>query len=106
MDGDVAFRQHRHAGYAVRLKMMKMDVQECGARGFDAAAQSRLDVLEVIEPLRAMQVDDQMHASAAHAFAKREMALTVLLRRRSGHFQFGLVFFSGGTWDPQALPRS
>ena len=49
------------------------------ARGFDAAPQRRLDMLDVVEPLGAVQIDDQMHAGAAHAVANGKMILRMIL---------------------------
>ena len=73
----------------------------------DGAPQRCLDVLDVIEPLCAVQIDDQVHAGTADAVANREVIVAILRQRRRGHCEFGLpVFLSGGTWDPQALPRS
>ena len=86
---------------------MNMDVQQRRPRRFDAAAQRGFDVIDVVEPLGAVQIDDQMHASAANAVAGGKMIEAIVLGRRRRHFQFRLpVFLSGGTWDPQALHRS
>jgi hypothetical protein len=52
-----------------------------------------------------MQINDEVHAGTADAVANGKMICAVFHRRR--HLEFGLsVFLSGGTWDPQALPRS
>ena len=51
VDRDVALGQHRHAGDAVRLEMVQMDVQQRRARRIDAAAQRRLDQIDVVEAL-------------------------------------------------------
>ena len=104
---NVTFRQHGHAGHAVRREMMNVNVQQRRARDFNAASQGRFDMLDVIEPPRAVQIDDQMHARTTHAITNREMALAVPNWRRSGHFEFGLrIFLSSGAWDSQALSRS
>ena len=47
-------------------------------RGGDAAAQRRLDQVDVVEALGVVQIDDQMHAGAAHAVAHGEMILALL----------------------------
>ena len=39
-----------------------MDVHERRVRRLDAAAQRRLDMIDVVKPLGAVQIDDQMHA--------------------------------------------
>ena len=44
----------------------------------DAAAQRRLDQVDVVEPGGAVQIDDQMHAGAAHALADGEMVVTIV----------------------------
>ena len=40
--------------------MVHVDMQERGAGGLDATAQRRLDVLDVVKPFGAVQIDDQM----------------------------------------------
>ena len=67
-------------GHAVRLEMMQVDMQQRRARRVDAAAQRRLDVIDVVEALGVVEVDDQMHAGAAHAVAVGEMILAILRR--------------------------
>ena len=58
--------------------MMQVNVQQRRPRGIDAASQRRLDQIDVVEPLRAMQVDDEMHAGATHAIARREMVYALI----------------------------
>ena len=82
---------------------MQVNVQQGRARSGDAAAQRLVDVIDVVEVLRVVQVDDQMHASAKHAVADHEVVLAVVDDSRNSS---RLVFLSGGTWDPQALVRS
>ncbi len=74
----------------------------------DAAAQRRLDQVDVIEPGGAMQVDDQMNAGAAHALADGKMVMTIVLDDRLDDRDLGnlRVFLSGGARDVQALIRS
>ena len=85
-----------------------MDVQQRGAGGVDAAAQRRLDVLDVVESLCAVQIDDQVHACAAHAITNGKMIVTILRQQpEADTAKFGLpVFLPGGTWISQALHRS
>ena len=47
--------------------MMQMDVQQGCPRHVHAPLQSFLDVLEIIEPLRAEEIDDQMAAGVPDA---------------------------------------
>ena len=84
---------------------MQVNVQQGRLRGVDAAAQRRLDEVDIVEPLGSMQIDDQMHASATNAVADGEVACAAFACRRLDH---GNVrdSSSGGTWTPQALPRS
>ena len=86
-----------------RLEMVEVDVQQRRAGRGDAAAQRLIDVIDVVEMLRVVQIDDQMHAGAAHAVADHEVVLAVVNDSRNSR---RLVFLSGGTWDPQALVRS
>src|SRR6185312_11823982 len=105
MDGDVALGQHRHAGHAaVRLKVMQMDMQQRGAGHFYATPQRRLDVVDVVKLAGLVEVDDEVRARAPHSVPHHEMIVTLLgLRRGRCDHNF---FLSGGTWSPQALPRS
>jgi len=86
MDGDVALRENRDAGHAIRLKMMHMDVQKRRASGLDAASQRLFDVADVVKPLCIVKVDDQMHAGAAYAVTNGEMSRTIPQRYRRRHF--------------------
>ena len=86
--------------------MVQVDVQQRRAGGVDAAAQRRLDQVDVVEALGPVQVDDQMHACATHAVADREMIVALLDRRRRDHGN--LIFFgvslSGGAWSLRPFP--
>ena len=61
---------------------VQMDMQQRRAGGGDALAQRLLDVLDVIEPLAAIDVDDQMRARAAHAMPHGKMVGAILGLRR------------------------
>ena len=105
----MALRQHRHAGHTARLEVMQVDMQERCARGFNAPPQRRLDVLDVIEPLGAVQVDDQMHAGEADAVTYGEVVLAIvcsaiILRRRRRSCHFKLVFLSSFRAVPGISP--
>src|SRR6516164_8603212 len=78
-------------------------------------------MVDIIKPLGAMQIDNQMHAGATDAFSNRKVVLGQVLGckvlealrgRRSRHFQFGFAVFlpgsacSGSAWIVQALHRS
>ena len=58
---------------------MQVDVQQRRAGRGHAPAQRRLDVVDVVEPLRAVEIDDQMRAGAAHAVAHAEMIGAILV---------------------------
>ena len=75
MDGDVAFGEHRHAGNSVRLEMVHMDVQKRRVRRIHAAAQRRLDKIDIVKAFCPVQIDDQMDARTTHAIAQREMVV-------------------------------
>src|SRR6202140_2069937 len=92
VDGDVALRQHSHAGDAVRLEVVQVDVQQCRLGGIDAAPQRRLDVVDVVGPRGAVQIDDQVRAGATHAVADREV-IVAIVRRRRRDFELGLSCF-------------
>ncbi len=70
MDGDVAFREHRHARYAVGLEMMQVYVQQCRARCFDTTSQCRFNVIDIVEPLRAVQISSRFAVAAPTVTAK------------------------------------
>ena len=76
----MAFRQHRHARHAaVRREVMQMDVQQRRARHFHATLQRLLNVLEIIKPLGAKQIYDQMGARISNAIAFDEVVLPVFV---------------------------
>ena len=85
---------------ALLLAALAMAGIACGG---DAPAQRFVDMIDVVEVLRVVEIDDQMHAGATHAVARDEVILTIVYDSRS---RCRLVFLSGGTWDPQALVRS
>ena len=62
--------------------MVQVDVQQRRLRGIHAAAQRRLDQIDVVEAFGPVQIDDEMHAGATHAVAHGEMILALLGRRR------------------------
>jgi hypothetical protein len=66
MDADVPFAKYRNPGdAAVDRKTMHVNVQQGCTRHFHAAFQRLFDVLEIVKPLRAEQVDDEMGAGVA-----------------------------------------
>jgi hypothetical protein len=101
----VALGEHRHARHAIRLEVVHMDVQQRGLRRIHAAAQRRLDEIDVVEAFRSVQIDDQMHARAGHALAHGEMCFAAFLRRGLDHGDVSDVL-PGGAWIHQALTRS
>jgi hypothetical protein len=62
------------------LEVMQMDVQERGLRRRHAPPQGCLDVIDVVEALRAVQIDDQVRARALHSVPHREMIFAILHR--------------------------
>ena len=87
----MALRQHGDPGDSAWLKMMQVNVQERRAGGFNAAPERCLDMIDIIEPFGAVQIDDQMHAGATNAVADGEMVLArkiqpAICRRRSRYF--------------------
>ena len=71
--------------------MVQVNVQQRRARRFNAAPQRLLDMIDVIEPFAAVQIDDQVHAGAANAVADCKMILAceflpAFHRGRSRHF--------------------
>src|SRR5258708_28242572 len=82
-----------------------MDVQQCRLCRLHAAPQRRLDQVNVVEAFGSMQIDDQMHASAAHAVAHGEMPFAALRGCSLDHSHVSDAL-SGGAWRRQALPRS
>src|SRR6185369_14351531 len=59
MDADVPFAKYRDPGdAAVDRETMHVNVQQGCTRHFHAAFQRLFDVLEIVKPLRAEQVDD------------------------------------------------
>src|SRR6185369_17834579 len=72
------------------------------------AALSFLAMLDVVDIFGAVEVDDQMHAGAAHALADGKMVLTIIVGDWLDDRDLGnlLVSLSGGAWKSQALIRS
>jgi hypothetical protein len=104
VDRDVTLGQHCDPGHAaIWLEMMQMDMQQRRTCGSDAAAQRLVDMIDIVEMLRVVKIDDEMHAGATHSVSRYEVILALARNWRSC---CRLVFLSGGTWDPQALVRS
>src|SRR5205814_6617120 len=86
------------------LEVMQVEVQQRRASGGDATAQRLLDHVEVVEPARVVDVDDEMNAGAAHAVPDDEV-IVARVRDDSSNRDRPMLLW-GGTWDTQALPRS
>jgi hypothetical protein len=84
--------------------MMHMDVQERRLRCIHAAAQRRLDKVDIVKTFCAVQVDDQVHAGTSHAVAQSKMIVTLADRydHRSG-YRHGHRLSSGSAWIAQTL---
>src|SRR5262249_26383354 len=107
VDRNMALGQNRHPGYAVRLEMVQVDMQEGRLGRGDATPQRCLDQIDAVEIFGSVQINDQMHAGATHAVAKGKM----VLRFRGHRLDDGNVssLFSGGALggaEPQGFARS
>jgi hypothetical protein len=79
MNRNMTLCQDSDAGHAaVRLKMMKMDVQQGSTGCIDGAAQSRFDVIYIVKPRRIVEIHDEMHPGAASAILHDEMVIRLL----------------------------
>src|SRR6516162_1996121 len=105
VDRDMALGQHRHPGHAVRMEMMQVDVQQRRLSGVHTAAQRRLDQTDVVEAFGPVQIDDEVHAGAAHAVTNGKMPFAPLGGGGLNHGDVSDVL-SGSAWSCQALPRS
>ena len=75
----------------------------CSNVAREAFGQQRsVDVIDVVQPLRAVRIDDQMHAGAAHAFADRKMAGTILGWLEAPTFEFRRTCRRAGAEDVKA----
>ncbi len=84
--------------------MVQMHVQQRRTGGGHRAAQRRLDMIDVVEPFGVVEIDDEMHAGAAHPVSHHEMIVACFgfgQRRRDDRG----IFLSGGTWGPQVHPQ-
>jgi len=79
MDRDVRFGEHSHTRHsAIRLEVMKVDVQERSSGDLDAASKRRFDVLYVVEPFRPNQIDDEMSTRITDPIALTEKVLALV----------------------------
>lgn len=103
MNGNVALSKNRNSGYtAVRCEMMQMNMQQARSGDLDTPLQGSLHVLDIVEPVSAKQIDDQMIAGIANAIAFYEevVSLTGRRRRRIAIVRyprvFTMIFLLGG----------
>ena len=82
-----------------------MDVQQRRLSRVHTAAQRRLDQTDIVEALGPVQIDDEVHAGAAHAVANGKMPFAPLGGGGLDHGDMSDVL-SGSAWSCQALPRS
>ena len=68
-------------------------MQQSCARHFDAAFQRLFDVLEIVKPLGAEQVDDEMGAGVAMSIPLDEVVFPVVVRYVRG---LTMIFLLGG----------
>ena len=59
---------------------MQMDVQERGSRDFHALLQRLFDVLEIVKPLCAEQIYEQMGTGKSNSITLDEVVLSVVVR--------------------------
>src|SRR5690606_4894145 len=119
MNRDVALREHRYAAdAAVRLERVQMNVQQRGAGGLDTFDERSLDVLKVVEPFSAVDIDDVVRGGSANAVLLDEEVVRNVARTRSGGFLLCSrprnlahrsatyqVFLLGGLWSVQTHPQ-
>ena len=80
MDRDVGLGQDRDTGHAaIRREMMQVDRQQRGTGGGDTLAQGLLDVVDVVQPGRILDVDQQMGAGEVLAVLADEEILPALV---------------------------
>ena len=79
MDADMGFGQHRNAGYAgIGGEVMQMNMQQRRPGGRHRFTKRAFYVPEIVQPMGAAQIHDQVGACVTNAFALDE----VILRRR------------------------
>ena len=72
---------------------MQMDVQQACARHVHATLQRLFDVLEIVKPLGAEQVYDEMGARTSNPIAFYEVVFPVVVRNMRG---LTMIFLLGG----------
>jgi hypothetical protein len=72
---------------------MQVDVQQRCTRHLNAAFQRLFDVLEIVKPLGAEQVDDEMGAGVAMPIPFYEIVFPVVVRTMRG---LTMIFLLGG----------
>src|SRR5260221_407313 len=84
VDGDVAFRQHRHAGNAAAVfELVQVNMQQGCARLIHRIDQRGFDPLTVIQALGFPKVDDDVTARIGQTVLGNEMIFLVVVRRRN-----------------------
>jgi hypothetical protein len=90
----VAFGQHCHArDTAVGREVMQMDMQQGCACHFHAPIQRLFYVLEIVKPLSAEQVYDQMRTSTSNAVTLDKVVFPVVVRNKRA---LTMIFLLGG----------
>src|SRR6185369_1915793 len=105
MDRNMALRQYRDPGHAVRLEVVHVDMQQGRLRGVHTTPQGRLDQIDVVEAFGPVQIDNEMDPGTTHAVTNGEVVLAIFGRRRL-HDRNVSDILSGGGWIFRALPRS
>src|SRR3982074_3864804 len=106
MNRDVTFGQHRDARYPVGLEAVKMDVQKRGPGCIDATAQSRLDIVDVVEVFALIQIDQEVNAGATRTMPHHRMGTTDAQRHKSGGIHDEQASFSGWNVPQRGNSRS
>ncbi len=82
MDADVAFGQHGNAAHPLWAELVRMDMQQGRAAGFDTVAKGLLNPVFFIQPRAIDHFDDQVSPGKDLAIAPDEMIFTVRRQQR------------------------
>ena len=84
VDGDMAFRQNRHAGDpAAFFEGVQMDMQKGRFRFLHRVDQRRFDAVALIQAFGFPKVDDEMAARIGEAILGNEVIFLIVIRRNN-----------------------